>query len=972
MSFPTDPRNMLYELQVGAVDWVDVTADTFSLRQYTDMSWGVPGEYSQSSPSNCTFWLNNKSGKYSPRNPLSPIYTKVGRNTPVRVSLAEGAFGMVTSGIPDSVGHAYTADSAANSITGDIDIRADLELLDNPVSGAVTNWSIGNFDVASKFDNVDGSRSWTLIVIAGKIRLNWFSLGTAASVRSATSTVTIPGPDTGRRAIRATLDVDNGAAGCTVTFYTAPTMAGPWTQLGTPVTAAGTTAIFNGAARVRAGGAPDASTWTWTEPPSAVFYDFELRNGLGGTVVLNPGFTAQARDAASWTGPDGALWTISGNTDAARIWYGDVDIRHWGESSSFPNRWDTSGNDAWVPIESGGILRRLGFGQEPASTGLREYVLSQDPLPASYFPLSGKEGTTYSLNLGRVNTNSARFRLEVANNGLPFVSPSIAIAYGQDMGPILGSGMQINATGDNLYLRGDVGILADNFTLDFVFQSPYNVVPGTQQSTNVGVTDLIVWNYVDDRFRLRLQDSVDSGKLQVTFFNGDDGSSSTFSASAPLLALQDNNIHAVRFQVRSSGGSYFYEVWIDGSSVSTGTIAVGRAWNGTPLYQVFYERYTGQTVANFAHFTVWEGVPAYTDVPDVADFWSAVQGYAGELAADRIERVCEIGGIPAMIIGDNADTMPLGPQFSESKLTQLRDAEQADMGILGEPRGQFGLAYRTRASMVGQTPALTLSYASGHLVPPFEPTDDDQLTKNDVTATRRDGDSVRVSKLDGPLSVSEPPLGVGRYHDQMEYNVASDALLEGVAAWQVNLGTVNQARYPSVTVDLGNLVAFGLDAAARAVKYGDLIVIEDMEELGVYEPVRLLVLGGGETVSEGGYKHLITWNCAPYAGYEGSVFATDASTGSARFDAENSVLTVVQGTLSPSILTTAVTGELWTLDPAARPFDIMVGGERMTVTNVTGATNPQTLSVTRSVNGVVKAHAAGTQVQLADPAYYSL
>lgn len=47
-------------------------------------------------------------------------------------------------------------------------------------------------------------------------------------------------------------------------------------------------------------------------------------------------------------------------------------------------------------------------------------------------------------------------------------------------------------------------------------------------------------------------------------------------------------------------------------------------------------------------------------------------------------------------------------------------------------------------------------------------------------------------------------------------------------------------------------------------------------------------------------------------------------------------------------------------------FDIMVGGERMTVTNVS-LTEPQQFTVTRSVNGVVKPHLAGTKVELFKP-----
>jgi hypothetical protein len=69
-------------------------------------------------------------------------------------------------------------------------------------------------------------------------------------------------------------------------------------------------------------------------------------------------------------------------------------------------------------------------------------------------------------------------------------------------------------------------------------------------------------------------------------------------------------------------------------------------------------------------------------------------------------------------------------------------------------------------------------------------------------------------------------------------------------------------------------------------------------------------------------------------------------------------------------------GVLWTVD--ADDWDtalngdgglfIVIGGERMRVTNISGANSPQTFTVARSVNGVVKAHLAGAAVHVAHPA----
>jgi hypothetical protein len=978
---------MLYELQVGSTDWANITPYVHSLRQVTQISRGVPGEYSQASPSECSFSINNASGLFSPRNPLSPLYGMIGKNTPVRVSIGQGQYGMVTSGADNSGGSATTTDKAQLDITGDMDFRVDLELRTPKEDDTWTasSWLTGNFDLASKFADSDPNRSWTFILIGGKLKVYWFSAGTTASMVSATSTVALSGSPQDRRALRFTIDVNNGASGNTVTFYTAPTMAGPWTQLGAQVTQAGVTSIFNGAGNLRIGGAIAGSIYTWAEPPYATFYSAELRNGLGGTLVANPVFTTQPLDPVPFSTSDfpdglGNQWFLSGTADAARIWYGDVDIRHWGESSSFPNRWDTSGNDAWVPITSTGILRRLGQNQEPAQTGLQAWVESQLTLPVSYFPLTGAEGTTYSLNRGRVGKNRFKFfpenQIYLVWPGSPTPATKPIYTYGKDWGvPWLSTGMEYNASGNSTDLRADVGVADDNFTLDFVFQSPVINSDSGTQNTNIGVFGIYVWTYDNDRWYLQLQKSTNDGTLQVTWYANDGVGSITFPSAGPIAALLDNELHTCRFELSTTGGgtTQTYSVYIDGTLVSSNTATTGRPINGTSLYQMYYSRYAGQTVFNLGHLTGWSG-PTFPNAPLVTEFAAAALGYVGETAGDRITRICALNNIPFKLKGNAADTIPMGAQYAEPRLTQIRDAENTDMGYLLEPRGAFGLKYRTRVSMTNQIPGLTLNYAAGAIVPPFEPTDDDQLIKNDMTVTRRDGGSSRVQLTSGHMSIQEPPTGVGQYADQTTVNPDTDAALDGIAAWLVALGTIDQARYPSVTVDLGILTALGQDDEARALDTGDLLIITNMSELGVYDDVRLLVLGvANETISDGAFKHTITWNCMPYAAYESSVYAVSAAAGNARYDTAGSTLTAAVTISATTFQVSDTGGTLWTTDPAAFPLDVTIGGERMTVGAISGASSPQTFSsVTRAVNGVSRAHSAGEDVRLTTPAKYSL
>lgn len=968
MTFPTEPRPMLFELQTVATDWTNITGDVYSKRQPIRITSGVPGEYNLAQPATCGFQINNAAGRYSPRNPLSLLYKQVGRNTPVRVSIGDSAKGMVLSGVGNSAGRATTPDSAALSITGDQDIRIDLETLSGlsdvvpigNVSGVTSSWTAGSFDLASKYDDNNAARSWTVIDILGKLRYNWFPLGTVASARFAESTVALPAPQQGRKALRITHDVDNGAGGTTITFYTAPTMAGPWTVLGAPVVSAGTTSIFDGTAPLRFGGCPWNTSYTYGAGPSATYYAAELRNGINGTVVASPDFSTQPLDpspftTSAFTDAQGNSWNYNGAADAARIWYGNVDVRFCGECSSFPTRWDESENDKWVPIEAAGLLRRLGTGSDPAPAGIKDWVLAQANQPTSYFPLGGGDGTTYSVNLGRVGTKSTRF----------YAVDAPAYTYGKDLNaPWLGTGMELTLSGLG-HMRADVVAGDDNFALDFVFQS-----------THLGRLEYWIYDLSGNIWKFMFNDNTDGQTVKVDATLAD-GSVASFTATAALPVLGDGALHTARIMITSGAGGYqIFSVYIDGILVRTSdtSFLLGNPWGGTWFYKIVYGRTGAQEPINLAHLTLWS-FPSALSIPAVTAYDFAARGFAGEDAVARMQRVATTGAIPFTYEGNAGEAMAMGPLYSESKLSQLRDAEAADMGMLLERRDQLGLKYRTRGSLVNQTPGLTLDYVAGQVVGPFEPTDDDAFTRNDLTVSRRDGDSVRVTATTGRLSVSEPPVGVGRYHDEISLNVQTDELLAGIAAWLVNLGTVDQPRYPTVTADLGILAAASLDKAARALDSGDLLVIKNMGRVGIYEDVRLLVLGrADETVDEGGYRHRITWNCAPYQGYEGFVWADGVSmlATDARWDSPGCTLVSgISSTATSFQVTSSAT--LWTTDVTAFPLDVVMEGERMTVGAITGTSNPQTFSsVTRSVNGVVKAQSAGADIRLATPSYWSL
>ena len=68
--------------------WHDITAsDDAYARDPIAVTRGRADESGRVTPSTCTVTIENRDGKYSPRNPSSPLYGLIGRNTPLRVSV---------------------------------------------------------------------------------------------------------------------------------------------------------------------------------------------------------------------------------------------------------------------------------------------------------------------------------------------------------------------------------------------------------------------------------------------------------------------------------------------------------------------------------------------------------------------------------------------------------------------------------------------------------------------------------------------------------------------------------------------------------------------------------------------------------------------------------------------------------------------------------------------------------------------
>jgi hypothetical protein len=142
-----------------------------------------------------------------------------------------------------------TPDATALDVTGDLDIRVQV---------AMDSWSsaVETKTLLSK-DNISaGTRSYSLDIAAtgsgGGLTLTWTTDGSTGTRNVKSSTVAIPFTAGTTSWVRATLDVNNGASGNTVTFYTS-TDGSTWTALGSPVVTAGTTSVYAGTSEIQIG-----------------------------------------------------------------------------------------------------------------------------------------------------------------------------------------------------------------------------------------------------------------------------------------------------------------------------------------------------------------------------------------------------------------------------------------------------------------------------------------------------------------------------------------------------------------------------------------------------------------------------------------------------------------------------------------------------------------------------------------------
>ncbi len=930
MTFPAVPLPVSGQLYINGA-WVDVTSRIRGSGDVT-INRGRSNEQARLAASTCDFTLNNRNGDFSDRNPLSPYFQKLPRNIPTRIGVTE------SSGVAMSVGEYYnsapyaqTTDKAALDIVGDIDIRFDI----TPTSWTPRQTVI----IGGKLSGTTNQHSWVVILYkTGVPGISWTTDGTSATRKFAYANA-IPATS-GRKSIRIVLDVDNGAGGYTCTFSTASSIGGTYTTLGSAATGAGVTSIFSGSAPLAAGTTDGIFPFSNVDHFSGRFHAMEVRNSVG-TLVAKADFTAQTAGATSWADGLGNTWNVSGTATELTA----SNIRHTGELSSLPTRWDSTGRDVYCPVTSSGVIQRLTQGTDPLHSPIYRN-LNQRTL-TGWYPGEDESGSTSiaSAVAGVRNANyvdvtpSTDTDLPGSDGVLVFNSSTSYMS-----GAALDTGSNTGSTQFLCYFRFPTVPVADIELVSVYMQNT--------GSTNISKYTITV---TSTTYRLDVYDLAGASLLSSAILHG--------AGSAP------NQWMIMKVDLVQSGGNV---AW-----------AIGWYALGAPLLYGLSGTFAG-TVSRLTGFIIWDRpgrdgmkfAHAYLSqiayVFDDYRFLGASAGYVGETALDRLIRLCVEENVPFVYRGYAVDTELMGRQTAKEFMDLVYECVDADGGMLFEPRELIGLGYLTRANVRNVT-GPQLAY-SGDLWGEIQPYDDDQLIRNDVTVSRPFGSTARATLDTGRMSVLPSTQGgAGRYSTAPSINVSSDNRLRSLAQYIRQLGTIDETRYTGIRVNLARAALLANSAKTESLKRLDIggnLGMTGMPRFGPPDDVDMLVQGIKEVIanSDRSREWSFQYHTSPYDPYRINDLSLSSSS-LYRASATNSTLVTGINSTALSMSIATPTGALWgttATSPGNFPLNVMMGGELMTISGIVNSTSPQTFTISaRSVNGVVKSHLATTSIDVA-------
>lgn len=194
--------------------------------------------------------------------------------------------------------YASTPDSAANSVTSELDLRVKL---------ALDDWTpSSNQALLNKFDGTPNN-SWACWIRSTGLIDFTYSIDGNAQILSTASSAATGFSDGTAHWVRVTFENDNGSGNYEVKFYTSED-GEAWTQLGVTRTGASLGAIIDTASRLTLGAYFSNGTGA---PAKGKYYSAEVRNGIDGPIVASFNPNRALIHANQIKAETGEIWTIN-------------------------------------------------------------------------------------------------------------------------------------------------------------------------------------------------------------------------------------------------------------------------------------------------------------------------------------------------------------------------------------------------------------------------------------------------------------------------------------------------------------------------------------------------------------------------------------------------------------------------------------------------------------------------------------
>lgn len=930
------PTDVTTEVQVAGSFVSSYLGNNFRARSNDAIriTRGVQDQQGAVASASASFTLSNTNGLFTDDNPLSPLFGKVGLNTRCRLGVKKNGNWDEYLRLPDfnvlaGLSWAYTADKASLDIVGDIDVRVEFTPLYQ--RNASPQMLLG------KWESTGDQRSWGIWIGSdGQLYFRWTNLGTFASqISISTGSYKLP-ESGGRMAFRATLDVDSGGGNKTVQFYTSDSISGTWTLVAA-LTNAGTTSIYSSTSSVSIGanhtgnGAFDGHT-NFRGKIHAV----QVYSGIAGTLVADFAPAGKGIETTTWVDACASpnTWILTGTY--ARL--ASDRARFCGEMTSLPDAWDKTGTDLTAPVTAYGLLNRYQSNKGPLRGALYRRYRTYSSI-TGYWPCEDTSGSTFAAN---------------------------AVAGGQ-------AGRVVNGT-----FSGTTGFDGSTGALTLTTQNTSYANFKIIQGTNTGQTTCIFYMKFDSlpaaltEFAQILMPfqctasrwtvSISSTQYQFTAYAADGTTVATATTGHGAGANPSENWVGMELMISQEGANVRWEtIWAGvGGSVFYTHSSGGSTFAGT--MRQFDNALFKTPAAEFAGVELAHVIFANNLIPfNTSTFRDAGRAYTGEAFLVRAVRLCAEEGIYIEWRGDPVLTEACGPQPAETLFNILAAGAKVDNGILSDIRDRIGFHYIT-GSFLGNRRGLSLSYSANQ---PFElgqRVNDNRYTVNDFTASRTGGSSARyVADDDRRLNVREPdasPPGVGRYERGDTFNASSDEQLYGLASRSVAFGTYPGRRVPSLDIALHRPQIFNVLSTMNdtiAVDLGDPITVTGMTAAPT-PPENLFLDTLGYTERFDNFLWNVTHNTVPAGPFQSPIFGDYFTDKTPRMDNSVSQIHSVQAGITsgatsikirtPKLTSSGTTEPAWidTAGYAAEfPVDLMLNGERMTLTSATASSSDMTL-----------------------------